>query len=266
MAHLDAMAVLPFDPPLALALVAIAFLSGVGITTIGPGGIFVTIALYLVTPLSAGEIAGSAHATFVATGLVGTATYRRSGELRGGEGRVLAAVLGATSVVGALAGAALNAVVPRSTFGLLLGGLATAVGVVILYRQRRGFDPSERISATTRRGKVVFGVLGAALGLCSGVVGVGGPVVAVPALVFAGVPMLLAVAVAQVQSVFIAVFATTGYLLQGTVVWPVVVLAGAPLLGGVVVGWRVAHLVPPAKLKACLGVVLLAVGPYLAFA
>lgn len=252
------------DPVLAAVLVVVAFCSGIGITTVGPGGIFVTIALYSFTPISSGEVAGTAHATFIATGLVGSAAYVHSGEMETGEARTMALVLSVSSVVGALIGAYVNAFVSRSVFGLLLGAVATVTGATIVYRERRGLSPLYRLDATVRRDQLVLGVLGFALGITSGLLGVGGPVLAVPALVLIGVPMLLAVAVAQVQSVFIAAFATAGYVLQGNVSPPLAVVIGLPLLAGVVVGWRIAHMVDPDELKVVLGIVLVAVGPYLA--
>ncbi|GAB3673782.1 sulfite exporter TauE/SafE family protein [Halopiger thermotolerans] len=255
---------LPFEPSLLLLLASIAFFSGIGITTIGPGGIFVTIALYSLTGLASSEVAGTAHATFVFTGLVGSAAYLHSGEMRTGEGRALAIVLSGSSVLGALVGAYVNGFVPRGVFGLLLGGVATTVGGVILYRERRGFSPVYDLEPLEPRGRLSLGALGFGLGVCSGLLGIGGPVLAVPALVLVGIPMLLAVAVAQVQSIFIAAFATTGYALQGGVNVPLAVVVGSPLLLGVVVGWRVAHVVDPERLKVALGVVLLGVGPYLA--
>lgn len=254
----------PLDPLLVAVLVAIAFLSGIGITTVGPGGIFVTIALYSLTSIPSAEVAGTAHATFVATGLVGSAAYVHSGEMETGEARVTAFVLGLSSIVGALVGAYANAFVSRSVFGLLLGAVAMATGVTIVYRERRGLSPLYRLDTTVRRGRFVLGVLGFTLGVASGLLGVGGPVLAVPALVLIGVPMLSAVAVAQVQSVFIAAFATAGYAIQGNVSLSLAVVVGLPLLAGVVVGWRIAHVVDPARLKTVLGVVLVAVGTYLA--
>ncbi|WP_135820867.1 sulfite exporter TauE/SafE family protein [Halostella litorea] len=254
----------PFDPPLQVLLVVIALFSGIGITTIGPGGIFVTIALYSLTPLSSNMVAGTAHSTFIATGLVGSAAYVHSGEMRTGEGRVMAIILSLASVVGALIGAYVNSFVPRSVFGVLLGVLAMATGITIVYRERRQLSPLYELDATEPQGRLVLGVLGFALGVASGLLGVGGPVIAVPALVLVGVPMLLAVAVAQFQSIFIAVFATTGYLAQGNVSLPLAILVGTPLLVGVVAGWKVAHLIDPNRLKVALGVVLFAVGPYLA--
>lgn len=245
-------------------LVLIAFFSGIGITTIGPGGIFVTIALYSLTPIPSSEVAGTAHATFIATGLVGSAAYLHSGEMSTGESRVMAILLSGTSIIGALIGAYVNTFVPRPIFGALLGGVAMVVGVTVLYRERRGFVSLYMLDVMTREGRLVLGCLGFVLGVCSGLLGIGGPVLAVPALILIGVPMLLAVAVAQVQSIFIAGFATAGYLFQDSVLFSLAVLVGLPLLAGVVIGWKVAHHVDPAHLKVVLGIVLVAIGPYLA--
>ncbi|QSW99217.1 sulfite exporter TauE/SafE family protein [Haloterrigena alkaliphila] len=255
---------LPFDVSLVLLLVSIAFFSGIGITAIGPGGIFVTIALYSLTPLASSQIAGTAHATFVVTGLVGSAAYLHSGEMKTGQSRSIAVVLSVSSVLGALVGSYVNGFVPRSVFGILLGGVSMTVGGIILYRERRGFSPLYDLDPLEREGQVALAGLGFVLGVCSGLLGIGGPVLAVPALVLVGVPMLLAVAVAQVQSIFIAGFAAAGYALQGQVVLPLAVVIGTPLLLGVVTGWKVAHAIDPEKLKVALGVVLFAVGPYLA--
>lgn len=247
-------------------LVVVAFVAGVGITTIGPGGIFVTVALYALTPLSSAEVAGTAHATFVATGLVGTAAYRRSGELLDSDGRALAAVLSVTGIVGALLGSWLNAMVSRRLFGLLLGATAAFTGLTLAYREWRGLQPAVAVDATTWRGRATVGTVGAAIGVAAGLVGVGGPVLTVPALVVLGVPILVGLAAAQVQSVFISGFATAGYLSYDAVSLPFVLLVGVPQLAGVVAGWVIARRVDPGRLKAVLGIVLVGVGAYLAVA
>ena len=251
------------SPELGLVLVAVALVSGVGCTTIGPGGIFVTIALYLLTPLSSAEVAGTAHATFIAVGVLGAAAYARSGDLSTGDDYALAAVLSATSVFGALAGARLNAYVSREAFGVALGAVAAVTGVVLLLRERDRLDQFVEVDPATSTGKAVFGVVGGALGVTAGLVGVGGPVFSVPALVVLGVPMLLALGVAQVQAVFISGFATAGYLARDAVSVPYALLVGVPLALGAVAGWVIAHRVDPGRLKAALGIVLIAVGIYL---
>lgn len=244
-------------------LVVIALVAGVGITTIGPGGIFVTVGLYVLTPLSSAAVAGTAHTTFVATGLIGTAVYARSGELVGSDGKGMAVILSATSIAGALAGVYLNTFVSRRLFGILLGIIAGLTGIVLLYRERRELDPVVSIDVETWRGRGWLGLLGVGLGVASGLVGVGGPVLAVPALVVLGTPILLALGVAQVQSIFIAAFSSAGYLAQGAVSLPMVALVGIPQVIGVVAGWKLAHHVDPGRLKVTLGAVLVAVGGYL---
>ena len=105
--------------------------------------------------------------------------------------------------------------------------------------------------------------LGVAVGLPGGALGVGGPVLAVPLLVLCGVPMLTAVAMAQVQSVAIAGFAALGYAVRGAIDWPLALLIGVPLVIGTVIGWRLALRTPTERLTTLLAAVLLATGVYL---
>lgn len=251
-------------PSLLPLLVSIAFLSGIGITTVGPGGIFLTISLYSLTSISPATVAGTAHTTFIATGLVASSAYIYSGEIQTTEARTMAIVLSLSSVVGALAGAYVNPFVPRSVFGVVLGVVSMVVGTTIVYRERRGLGMVYRLDVTARQDQVLLGALGFILGIASGLLGVGGPVLAVPALILVGIPMLLAVAVAQVQSVFIALFAATGFYVQDSISFSLAAIVGLPLLVGVLVGWKVAHRVNPAKLKVASGALLVLIGPYLA--
>ena len=96
-------------------------------------------------------VAGTAHSTFIATGLVGSAAYVHSGEMRTGGGRVMAIILSLSSVVGALIGAYVNSFVPRSVFGVLLGVLAMATGITIVYRERRQLSPLYELDVTEPR-------------------------------------------------------------------------------------------------------------------
>jgi uncharacterized protein len=249
---------------LAVLLAVIALLAGIGITAIGPGGIFVTVALFTLTPISAAEVAGTASATFIATGLLGSAAYLQSGEFAYGHARELALLLSATSVAGALAGSQLNLLLPDRVFGYLLAAFVASVGGLIVYREAVGLRPSDRLEEVpARQRRLLIGTIGFAIGVLGAMLGVGGPVVAVPVLVVLGVPMLVAVAVAQVQSVFISGFATVGYVAADAVSLPLVLLVGIPQLVGVVLGWQVAHRLDPERLRVLLGVVLVLIAPVL---
>ena len=255
-------------------LVCVSLVAGVGITAVGPGGIFVTVALFALTDLPPAVVVGTASATFVATGLLGTLSYYRSGELDSVTGARTAAILSVTGLVGALVGVRLNAFVDADAFGLLLGGLVTLTGALVFVRTRRGDTNDPDADADTRGdggavsasgNLLVTAAIGGFVGVAGGLVGVGGPVLAVPLLVASGVPMLLAVGVAQVQSVFVSAFATAGYVARDSVSWWLAVAIGVPELVGAVGGWRVAQSVDDDRLTRVLAALMLVLGPYIAF-
>lgn len=252
------------SPGLVALLVLIAFFGGVGTTTLGPGGIFVTIALYTITTFPSATVAGTASATFIATGLIGTAMYVRSGELRGAHRRT-AIVLAAASILGALAGSELNTYLPDRVFGLLLSVFVTVVGINIVYREYFGIDPWFAVDFTSPLGLAVVTLVGTGVGILGGLLGVGGPVIAVPILVLVGMPILVALGVAQVQSVVLAGAATANYASHQAVSVPYVVLIAVPQTMGAFVGWRVAHLIDPERLRIILGLVLICLGPVLLY-
>lgn len=246
-------------------MIGIAFFAGVGITAVGPGGIFLTIGLFALSGLSPAGVAGTASAVMIAAGLVGTIAYVHSGELKELLNRQLAMILSASGMLGALLGSWVNSFVSTDGFGLLLGAVAFSNGIVILYQEWRGLKVVRGTHPSGWKGRSVLSLFGLGIGILSGLLGVGGPVLAVPGLVILGVPMLNAVAVAQAQSIAIAVFATAGYAARDAIEWSWVLLVGLPLVAGVLVGWQIARQVEPRKLKVTLGIVLLLLAPYLAF-
>lgn len=197
--------------------------------------------------------------TFIFTGVLGSLVYFRSGELAG-EGRALTVVLSIASTVGAVCGALVNTALPEVAFDFLLGGFCVLVGGIIAYREFRGLGPAVALDVRTTRGRLAITLIGLVVGALGGLLGIGGPVVTVLALVVCGTPMLVALAAAQVQSIVLSGTAAATYLAADAVSGPLAVLVGVPQL----VGWRVAHRVPTRRLKVTLSVVLVAVGPLLA--
>lgn len=248
--------------PVLVALAAIGLVAGIGITAIGPGGVLVTIGLFALTELSPAQVAGTAMVTHIATGLVGTAAFARSGQLSGRDTRRTAIVLAATAVVGTPIGVVINGAVSADAFGVLLAVFVVIVAALVLYRDRRTDGAAPLRHPGT--GSVVL--VGFAVSVASGIVGVGGPMLSVPLLIAAGVPMLSALAAAQAQSVVIASVGSAGYLLAGSIDWPLALLVGVPELLGVVLGWMIARRVPTRVLSYALVISLFALAPYLALA
>lgn len=254
---------LPLPVEFLFILIGISLVAGIGCTTTGAGGIFVTIALYVFTSLSSAEIAGTAHIVFVAVGIVGAVGFTRSGELLGTNGQVLAAILSGTSILGAITGTYLNLYLSRRLFSILLGLLTVITGSVLLYSQIRDLPSIVAIDADTVGGRLIFGTVGLFLGITSGLVGIGGPILAVPALVILGVPLLLALGIAQVQAIFISGFAAGGYFFQDAISPFFATITTVPAVIGAGGGWILAHHIDPDRLELVLGTLLIPVGLYL---
>ena len=247
-----------FSPTLC-GLVLFGFAAGVGISAVGPGGVLATIGLYALTALSPAQIAGTAIVTHVATGTLGTAAYVHSGQLRDPATRRTAGILAVAAVLGTPLGVLLNATLSGRIFGLLLGAFAALIAILVWYRDRQ---PSFVAAAPSL---VTLSTIGFLVAVASGLFGLGGPMLAVPLLVAVGQPILSALAAAQAQSIVVASVGTIGYLVKGTIDWPLVAVVGLPELAGVLVGWIIARKVPTRKLKYTLIGTLLVLAPYLAW-
>lgn len=247
-------------PPVLVGLALLGLVAGIGITAIGPGGVLATIGLFTLTALTPAQVAGTAIVTHVATGALATAAYTRSGQLREPRTRRTALVLAAAAAVGTPVGVVANGAVTGRVFGVLLAVFVAGVALLVFYRDWRAgpHDPHRGPATAT------VAALGAGVAAASGLVGVGGPLLAVPLLVAAGLPVLSALAAAQVQSVVIAGAGTAGYLAAGAIDWPLAALVGVPELAGVLLGWVIARALPTRVLRYALIASLLGIAPYLA--
>jgi len=241
-----------------IGLVAFGLVAGIGITAVGPGGVLVTVGLFVLTDLSPAEVAGTAIVTHVATGTLGTLAYWRSGQLRRPPTRRAAALLAAAALVGTPIGVLVNGVVSGPGFAILLAAAVAATGLLVLVREHRVGPPAGHPRAA------LVAVVGVAVAAASGLFGIGGPMLAVPLLLVCGMPVLDALGAAQVQSIVIASVGTVGYAAQGAIDWPLAVAVGVPELVGVLIGWRVAHAVPTHRLRLALAAALICLAPYLA--
>nr|WP_179429991.1 sulfite exporter TauE/SafE family protein [Spelaeicoccus albus] len=249
-------------PVLAL-LAMIGLVGGIAITALGPGGVLVTVGLFGATALSPAAVAGTAIVTHIGTGLLGTAAYARSGQLREPVTRRTACLLGGTAVIGTPAGIAANSAMSGRAFGVLLGAFVALVAVLVVYRERR--SPQENsVPEHPPHGAPTLICLGLCVSAAGGMFGIGGPMLAVPLLIAIGVPVLPALASAQAQSVVIAAVGSVGYIVSGDIDWGLALLVGIPEAIGVLVGWKIAHAVPTRGLKYALVAVLFALAPYLA--
>ena len=242
------------------------FAGGVGTTALGPGGVLVTIGLFLFSGLPPAAISGTAIATNVGSATLGTGAFARSGQLRGRETQRIAAVLIAAAVVGTPLGVLVNAHISSGAFGILLGICVAAIGVLLFVRERQRRAASAAAPARAHDAMPSPSIvlpLGLAVALVSGLFGLGGQLLSVPLLITIGAPMLPALGAAQAQSIAIAGIGTIGYAIRGAIAWPLVVVVGVPLLAGALAGWRLTQTVPTERLRSLLALALILTGAYL---
>lgn len=235
-----------------IILVVLSFLGGVIVTTIGPGGILIVTGLYLLTSLSSAEVAGTSSATFTFGAVLGWIIYRQSGEID----QRIAGIVSAAAATGTVIGVQANSYLSRTLYGVILAVLLAIVGCNIIYREYRGLEPYVVLG---REGYdlIAFAGIGIVIGVFGGLLGIGGAALSAPALVLVGVPMLATIAITQVVVVFTALFTTGHYFIRDAIVISLFLPITGAYLGGVGLGWWLAHRIDAGRLKLALGVVLI---------
>lgn len=161
---------------------------------------------------------------------------------------------------GAWVGAAIAQHLATRTQSLVLA-TTLLVAAVFLWLRRRVVRSHTR--DTTMRGRLLLLVTGVGVGVLTGVVGVGGGFLIVPALVmFGGYTALDAVPISLFAITFSAATAAVGYRAV-PVAWGTVAVMAAAASSGVLAGGALARRLNPAHLQAVFAVVLLGASGYI---
>ncbi len=184
------------------------------------GGVVIVPALVLLLGYDQRLAAGTSLAAIVPTATVGVISYALSGDVQW----IAALILAAAAVIGAQIGTWLLPRIP--VFALQIGFLVFLVGVIVslyLVIPERG----EAFDVTWATGIGLAG-LGLATGVLSGLLGVGGGIVVVPALVLLfGTSDLIARGTSLLMMIPTALSGTVGNLRRRNLS-----LVGAMLIGG----------------------------------
>jgi uncharacterized membrane protein YfcA len=235
----------------ALALAALAI--GLTLGLLGGGGAILTVPALVVIGGIAPKSAMAASLLVVAfAGGLGAWRHFRSGTVR----LKPALSFAVASILGALAGGRLAALLSED-FRLTLFAFFVLAGAVSMWRGIRAIRQSTGVS------RFLMPVLGGLVGVITGVIGVGGGFMIVPALVaFAGLPMRNAVGTSLV---ILSLNSTAGFLVQvGRVDMPWAVLGG--FIGvaaiGTIIGERVNSKIEASVLRRVFAGLLVAVGTW----
>ena len=215
-----------------------ALLVGLSLGVLGGGGSALTVPIFVyVMGFPAKQAIAMSLPVVGATSLAGAVGHWRAGnfDLRAGL------IFGALAMVGARVGAALASRVSGAT-QLTVLGIVMIVAALLMLRRREAREAAtafrrERAHAAMRTAAIA--VVGLGVGVLTGLVGIGGGFLFVPALVLLG---RLNVKVAIGTSLFVIAASTVagylGYRGQVQVPWAVVATFTAVALVGLVTGTR----------------------------
>ncbi|WP_457107749.1 sulfite exporter TauE/SafE family protein [Methylobacterium sp. P5_C11] len=235
--------------PLALNLLFVGTLAGLMIGCVGIGGVIIVPILSLALGVPVGTAAAAAMVGYIGTGLAGTLAFGRNGSID----NQLAGLLCLGAVPGALTGAWIvrtaDPFVVQATIACLAGG----AGLHSLLKSRADFAP---------RPQIAFGVasamlVGCLVGLISAVTGTGGPLVLVPLLMWLGFPVLGAVGLGQAIQIPVAITATGGAMLFGSLDYAIAIALTIGLVVGCPAGAWVSHRIEQRALRTVAATVLL---------
>jgi hypothetical protein len=242
----------------------LAALMGVVLGTLGGGGSILTVPILVyVAGYDPKEAIGMSLAVVGVTSAVGAIGHRHLGNVRLRR----AAVFAASGVVGTLAGTRLATLV-TGTVQLTLFAVVMLLAAGFMLRGSR--EPAGTGAATAaeppRRHVLLTALDGLVIGVLTGLVGVGGGFLIVPALVVLGrLPMHHAVGTSLAVIAINALTGFAGYLDQITVDWGFMAGFTACAVVGILAGSRLAGRLPARTLRRAFAIGLLLMGSFMLY-
>lgn len=245
---------------------ALAFSVGFVLGLLGGGGSVLTVPILI---YALGVPVKPAIATSLCVvglvALIGFITHARQGTVA----KRVAFIFGPFAVAAAYAGARAAVYVPGEV-QLIIFALISLAGSVLMFRGTFGrsqgqeaveYDP--RIDARTF---LLLGAEGVGVGFLTGLIGIGGGFLIVPALVFvAKLPMRLAVGTSLLVITMNAMSGFAGYAGTVPIDWTLVGWFTAVAAIGSVTGTLLSGRVPQRRLKQVFGVLLIGVSVYVLY-
>jgi hypothetical protein len=233
-----------------LPLSGLLLLVGIAIGVVGIGGVLLVPLLTYLGGVAIHVAVATCSLSYLFSGLTGSLLYARKGSIRWS----MAGWLFAGAMPGAYLGAATLSILPGKAVELIIGILIILAGIHSLAGNIEGTAGRESL------GNPRLAAIGLVTGFGSAITGTGGPLVLVPILVWLQVPVLTAIGLTQVIQVPIAILATTGNFVHGTIDVPLGVGIAIVLMVGVAVGAYIAHRTSAQSLKRFVAVMLIGVG------
>lgn len=253
----------PAEPPVQLVALALAALIGLSLGLLGGGGSILTVPVFVYVLGMEPKLAIAMSLPVVGgASLLGALGHRASGNVN----LRLAGAFGAVAMIGAYAGARAAALV-RGPVQLTLLGVVMLAAAVAMFRSGRreaiagAAEPAARPVRTPLLLIVALGV-----GALTGLVGIGGGFLVVPALVLlGGVRMKEAIGTSLVVIAMNAAAAFTGYLGHVRLPWGFLLVFMAIASVGILAGTWLVRFVSAPALKQAFAAFLVLIGAFILY-
>lgn len=234
------------------ALLALPFglLVGLLLGLVGGGGSILAVPV-LVYALDQSPQAATSESLLIVglTALIGALDYGRAGRVRLHTGLVFAMA----GILGSLPGTAVNRQIGSHALLLGFAAVVTAAAVAMLRREPAA-EPRRQARSTPAA------AVGLGTGFLTGLFGVGGGFIIVPALVtLLGLPLHAAVGTSLLVIALTSAAALAAHLATGSIAWTLSIAFAAAAVAGVLAGRRLSHHLPAQTLTRGFAVLLLAV-------
>jgi len=230
--------------------------TGVGVLVgcVGVGGVLLVPILTYLFDIPVHNAIAAAMFAYIFSGGVGTIIYTRHGSIQWKKALFIIVGAGPAAFVGAIA----VSVTRGLWLEILIASLIASAGINALLKQK---DTVQKTPASLRTSVLVS--MGAVTGIGSAMTGTGGPLILVPIAVWLKLPALSAIGLSQAAQLPIALLATAGNIVYGTVDWTIGIILAVAIVFGAAIGARLAHVVPQEHLRLILAWVLVVVGLFI---
>lgn len=244
---------------MAVTAIGLGVVIGLALGLLGGGGSILAVPIFVyVLHLDPKQAIAMSLAVVGATSAVGTAGHWREGHVNLRVG----IVFGLVAMAGTYAGARMAQWISGAT-QLVIFGAVMLVAAAFMFRGRSG-AVGELSVTPARRGRVALVVIeGLAVGVLTGVAGVGGGFLIVPALVLLALPMAEAVGTSLAIIAANSAVGFYGYLGHVPIDWRAMALLTAGTVPGIAAGVYLHRFVPQHLLRRGFGVFLVLVAAFI---
>ncbi|MBA2661539.1 MAG: sulfite exporter TauE/SafE family protein [Bradymonadaceae bacterium] len=239
---------------------ALAALVGIALGLLGGGGSILTVPIFVyVLGYDPKQAIAMSLAVVGVVSLFGVAGHWRAGNVN----LRVALSFGAVAMVGTFLGARLATLV-SGTFQLVLFATVMLAAAVFMFRSPSPTAAQSPQAAPMRLWLII--IEGLAVGVLTGLVGVGGGFLIVPALVILGkVPIKEAVGTSLLVIAMKSAAGFLGYLGQIEVPWAFMALFTSVAIVGILAGSYIARFIPSAALKRGFAIFLAVMGTWILY-